>query len=189
MKKDGLTFGCMAGIAMILTGPALLGSRTAAAEDLPRQGDFHIAYTSTAPVAAKPVPIGNNKMASAAINMMTAVNLSGGKLLHNMAGRCTTAPVIDTAAKTVENQGYCDYVDADGDHVYEQWRYPLQALGPSLEGTAEWIGGTGKFAGLTGTMTITSQRLASATDGAVQFVGEKHGRYSLGDAVAAAKSE
>ncbi len=175
------------GCSATTLGFLLLGPVPARAEDMPRQGDFRITFTSTTPSAPKPVMIGGNRMASATINMMTAVNESGGKLLHNMAGRCTSAPLIDNGAKTVENHGYCDYVDADGDHVFETWDYPLQPLGVANEGTGEWIGGTGKFAGLSGTMKIRSRRLNTLTDGAVQVVGEKVGSYRFTDTVANAK--
>jgi hypothetical protein len=167
----------------------LLGSGRASAQDMPSQGEFRISYTSTLPVAPKPVGIGNNRTASATINMMTAVNESGGKLLHNMAGRCTSTPLVDNATKTFENHGYCDYVDADGDHVFEKWDYPVQPLAAASEGTGEWIGGTGKFAGLSGTMKIRSRRLSPLTDGAVQVVGEKLGSYSLANTVASAKPD
>ena len=170
-------------------GLLLLGTITARAEDMPRQGDFRITYTSTSISAQKPVVIGENRTASASINMMTAVNESGGRLLHNMAGRCTSAPLIDNTAKTLENHGYCDYVDADGDHVFEKWDYPVQPLGAVNEGTGEWIGGTGKFAGLSGTMKIRSRRLNSLTEGAVQVVGEKLGSYSFTNTVASAKPD
>ena len=170
-------------------GLLLLGSTTAGADDMPRQGDFRITYTSTVLAAPKPVTIVENRVASASIAMMTAVNESGGKLLHNMAGRCTSAPTIDNGAKTLENHGYCDYVDADGDHVFEKWDYPLQPFAAVNEGTGQWIGGTGKFAGLSGTMTIRSRRLNTLTDGAVQVVGEKLGSYSFTGTVASAKPD
>ncbi len=84
---------------------------------------------------------------------------------------------------------YCDYVDADGDHVFEKWDYPVQPLGAVNEGTGEWIGGTGKYAGISGTMKIRSRRLNSLTDGAIQVVGEKLGSYSFTNAVASAKRD
>ena len=173
--------------APIVLCATILCPAAALADDMPRHGEFRITYTSTLTAAPKPVMIGNNRMASATISMMTAVNESNGKLLHNMAGRCTASPTMDNDAKTFENHGYCDYVDADGDHVFEKWDYPVQAQAAATEGTGEWIGGTGKFAGLTGTMTIRSRRLNTLTDGAVQVVGEKLGSYSFQDAVAAAK--
>ena len=86
------------GCSATTLGFLLLGPVPARAEDMPRQGDFRITFTSTTPSAPKPVMIGGNRMASATINMMTAVNESGGKLLHNMAGRCTSAPLIDNGA-------------------------------------------------------------------------------------------
>jgi hypothetical protein len=185
-RRDGQTLSLVTGTAATL-GVLLLSSVPSAAEDMPRQGEFRITYTSTLPVAPKPVMIGENRMASATINMMTAVNETGGKLLHNMAGRCTSAPLIDNNTKMFENHGYCDYVDADGDHVFEKWDYPVQPLGAANEGTGEWIGGTGKFAGLSGTMKIRSRRLNTLTDGAVQVVGEKLGSYSFTNTVASAK--
>ena len=170
-------------------GLVLLGSATARADDLPRQGEFRITYTAINPAVPKPVSIGNSKSASAMILTMTAVNEAGGGLLHNMAGRCSASPLVDNGAKTFENHGYCDYVDADGDHVYEKWDYPVQSMAAMSEGTGEWIGGTGKFAGLSGTMIIRSRRLNSLTDGATQSIGEKRGSYTLTDTVASAKPD
>ena len=159
----------------------------ASAQDMPRQGDFRIPFTGINPAPAKPMMIGANRTTSAGISIMTAVNQTGGKLLHNMAGRCTSAPILDNDAKTVENQGYCDYVDADGDHVFERWQYPTQPQGASLRGTGEWIGGTGKFAGLSGKMEIRNQRVNSLVEGAAQFTGEKIGSYSFESKTASIK--
>ncbi|MCJ2132576.1 hypothetical protein MKK69_00565 [Methylobacterium sp. J-026] len=170
-------------------GFLLLVPVTAGAEDMARQGEFRITYTAINPAVPKPVSIGNNRSASAMILTMTAVNEAGSGLLHNMAGRCSSSPLVDSGAKTFENHGYCDYVDADGDHVYEKWDYPVQSMAAVSEGTGAWIGGTGKFAGLTGTMTIRSRRLNSPVDGATQVVGEKRGSYSLTDTVASAKPD
>ncbi|MGU3464668.1 hypothetical protein ACLBXO_07405 [Methylobacterium sp. C33D] len=189
MTRRVIHIATAAEITAAAAGLLLLGASTGRAEDMPRQGDFRITYTSIGVAAPKPVVIGNNRTASAMIYMMTAVNESGGRLLHNMAGRCTSAPLIDSVAKTLENHGYCDYVDADGDHVFEKWDYPVQPLAAVNEGTGEWIGGTGKFAGLSGTMKIRSRRLNSPTEGAVQVVGEKLGSYSLANTVASAKPD
>ena len=177
---DTVHAGCAAAVIVAVS----VFTTAAGAQDMPRQGEFRITYTSTNPAAAKPVTIGDNRTAAAGITMMTAVNETGGKLLHNMAGRCTGAPVIDNSAKTLENHGYCDYVDADGDHVYEKYDYPLQPQGVSLEATGEWLGGTGKFAGLSGTIQIHSRRLNSLVEGATQVVGEKVGRYSFQNTMA-----
>ncbi|WP_457106919.1 hypothetical protein [Methylobacterium sp. P5_C11] len=187
MTRRAIHAASHAGIPAATLCLLLLGTIMARAEDIPREGDFRITYTSTSVFAPKPVSIGGNRTASATIYMMTAVNESGGRLLHNMAGRCTSAPIIDSGAKTLENHGYCDYVDADGDHVFEKWDYPVQPLGAAIEGTGEWLGGTGKFAGLSGTMKIRSRRLNSPTEGAIQVVGEKLGSYSLANTVASAK--
>ena len=71
--------------------------------------------------------------------------------------------------------------------MFEAWQYPLQPQGAALKGTAEWIGGTGKFNGLSGKMEITYQKVPSAVEGGSQWTGTKVGSYSLGEITASAK--
>ena len=106
-----------------------------------------------------------------------------------MAGRCSASPPVDSGAKTLKNHGSCDDVDADGNHVYVKWDSPVQAMAAVSEGTGEWIGGTGTFAGLSGSMTIRPRRLNAPTDGAAQVVGDKRGSDSLTDTAASAKPD
>ncbi|GJE03968.1 hypothetical protein GMJLKIPL_5925 [Methylobacterium isbiliense] len=159
----------------------------ALAQDLPKQGEFRITFMATNPVVAKPVQGAANQTHSVGVLIMAAANETGGALLNNMTGRCTFSNVVDIAAKTFENQGFCDYADADGDHVYEKYSYPAQPLSPRAKGTGEWTGGTGKFAGLSGTFEITVTRPASMTEGATQAIGQKKGTYVIKDKVADAK--
>ncbi|GJE36785.1 hypothetical protein [Methylobacterium persicinum] len=165
---------------LVAAGVLGLAPMPARAGDLPAQGEYHIYYTGLNPSPTKPVQIGPQRSVTVSTSVMTAVNAAGSGLLHNMAGRCTGMPAVDAAAKTMESHGYSDYVDADGDHAYEKWDYPVQPLAQASEGTGEWIGGTGKFAGLSGRITIKSQRLNTLADGMVQVVGEKTGTYTLG---------
>ncbi|ACA15398.1 hypothetical protein M446_0845 [Methylobacterium sp. 4-46] len=169
---------------------ALLATALAApagAEDLPREASFRITYTSTNPVPGKPVQLGPTRSHAVGVSIMAAVNQSGGKLLHNMAGRCSSSAMFDSDAKTFENQGYCDYVDADGDHVYERYAFAPQPMSARLKGTGEWIGGTGKFTGLSGSFDIQASRLSPLAEGVAQSVGEKTGTYVIRDKVADAK--
>ncbi|MGY2050393.1 hypothetical protein [Methylobacterium sp. JK268] len=163
-----------------LAGPA-------AAEDLPREGSFRITYTSVNPAPGKPVQIGPSRTSAAGVSIMAAVNQTGGALLHNMAGRCSSSAIFDAEAKTFENEGYCDYVDAQGDHVYEKYTFAAQPMAPRLKGTGEWIGGTGKFTGLSGVFDIQASRLAPLAEGVAQSVGEKTGSYTIREKVAGVK--
>lgn len=105
-------------LALLIAIPAL--PAPAGAEDMPKHADFRITYTSTNPAPGKPVQISPTRTHTVGVSIMAAVNQTGGKLLHNMAGRCTASTTFDNDTKSFENQGYCDYVDAGGDHVYEK---------------------------------------------------------------------
>ena len=165
-----LNIGCL----MVLLCP--LGARAA---DFPSKGDFRITFTAVNSSPTKPVTIGDNRTVAVNVAMMTAVNQAGSGLLHNMAGRCASMATTDAGAKTFENHGYCDYADADGDHVYERFDYPVQQPAATPQATGEWLGGTGKVVGIGGKFDIRSTRLTSLTDGASQVVGEKVGSYTV----------
>lgn len=164
---------------LVVTGTPAWTPRAAQAGELPAQAEYHIYYTALNPSPTKPVQIGPQRSMTVGTSVMAAVNVAGSGLLHNMAGRCSGMPIMDSGAKTVENHGYCDYVDADGDHVFEKWDYPVQPMGAASEGTGEWIGGTGKYAGISGAITIKSRRMNTLADGMVQVVGEKTGTYTI----------
>jgi hypothetical protein len=132
---------------------------------------------TAAPV--KPIAIGKDQEMTVSSSMMTAANDSGGGLLHNLAGRCLTSVLIDRASKTIDQHGYCTYTDADGDQVFEKVDINKQALGPVIVGKGEWIGGTGKYAGLQGVLEIRHNPLKSPTEGVVQGAGKKIGSYRV----------
>ncbi len=164
----GLAAACLLGLSV----PVL-------AEGLPDRGEYRVVYTGLNPAPAKPLTIGPQRSVTTGIALMTAVNVAGSGFLHNMTGRCTVAPILDGGAKTVENQGYCEYLDADGDRVVERWQVPVQAVGATVQGTGEWIDGTGKFAGIGGQFAFRARRLPAASEGVAQFVGEKVGSYAI----------
>lgn len=174
---------CLSGAASAALGAgfllALLCPQNARAEDLPSKGDFRITYTAVEASPTKPVSIGDNRTVGVNTFIMTAVNQAGSGLLHNMTGHCTSMTTADAGAKTFESHGYCDYVDAAGDHVFEKYDYPVQQVAATTHADGEWVGGTGKFAGLGGKFEIQGMRLPSPTDGAAQRIGQKVGSYTI----------
>ncbi len=163
-----------------------MGSTGAKADELPLKGDFKITYTLTNPTPIKPITTGKDTFYSVSTAIMAAFNEAGGGLLHNMAGRCSSMALVDNGNKTSEAHGYCDYVDADGSHVFEKWDNPTQAQGVASHGIGTWIGGTGKYEGITGTFEIHARRLTPLADGVYQVIGEKVGSYMI-EKVSAAK--
>lgn len=148
-------------------------------DDMARTGEYTVIYTGINTSPIKPMPIGVNRALVPSHATMTAVNTAGGGFLHNLAGRCVGMATLDNDAKTVESHGHCVYADAAGDQIFEKYDYPVQAQGVNLKGTAEWTGGTGKFAGISGDVQLTNTRLSAMTDGITQVSGTKTGRYSF----------
>ena len=175
VRLHGLTATAL-GIGCIIAPLSLHG---ALAADLPSKGEFRVTFTATVPAPTKPISIGENRMVLVNTAIMTAVNQGGSGLLHNMPGRCMSMTTLDAGAKTFEQHGFCDYVDAENDHVFEQFDFPVQQQVAATRGHGEWIGGTGKFAGVGGKFEIQTTRLNSPTEGATQVIGQKIGSYAV----------
>ena len=148
------------------------------AQELPSEGKFSITWTLVDPTPSKSVSVGaRDIVVSSAI--MTAVNDSGSGLLHNMAGRCNYMTVTNKVDKTFENHGFCNYSDRTGDQVFEEFMTngPTK-LGQPVVNKGKWLGGTGKFEGLSGEFEIRpTPVLISET--LIQASGKKTGSYHI----------
>src|SRR5271156_5268989 len=114
-----------------------------AAEPFPASGAAKLAaYTvCRSAVIVDMGPVGSNSSAECVGIVKTR---DGSKLLDNLAIRCQE----DAKARP---EGYaftgtCIHTDADGDKLFMTYEGPES-------GTIEWIGGTGKYAGIAGTGT------------------------------------
>jgi hypothetical protein len=149
------------------------------AQDLPGEGKFSITYTAVNPAPAKGVVVGKDREATVSALLMTAVNDAGSGLLHNMAGRCISLVIVDRSAKTLDVRGYCNYADRGGDQVFEEFSTPTPvALGGPVKYAGKWVGGTGKFTGLSGDFEISTSGNV-APEGLFQAAGKKTGSYKI----------
>ena len=149
------------------------------AQPLPPESKFNVTYTVVNVAPIKPISIGKDVDMTVSSSVMTAVNDAGSGLLHNLAGRCLMSSITDRATKTFEQHGYCSYIDADGDQIFEKVDFDRQALAPVIVAKGQWIGGTGKYMGAEGAIEIRHTPMKSATEGAVQGSGKKIGSYTL----------
>jgi hypothetical protein len=164
---------------IVLAGFISLLPPAAQAQDLPSEGKFSITYTAVTPSPNKPIALGKDRDIIMNAAIMTAVNDAGSGLLHNMAGRCFVLNTIDKAAKTLESKGYCVYADRAGDQVFEEFAMPAPiALGSPAKYMGTWTGGTGKFAGLSGTFDIAASGNIGP-EGVGQVAGRKTGSYKI----------
>ena len=162
--------------ALLVAG---LSDSSVHAQDLPSEGKFSITYTAIVPNPNKGIAVGKEREAVVNAVTMTAVNDAGSGLLHNMAGRCVTLSILDQAAKTWEMRGYCNYADRSGDQVWEEFSTPAPlTFGTPTKFAGKWVGGTGKYAGLSGDFEITNSG-PMTSDGPSQSAGKKIGSYKI----------
>ncbi|MFO1352064.1 MAG: hypothetical protein U1F68_15860 [Gammaproteobacteria bacterium] len=94
------------------------------------------------------------------------LNDAGSGFLHRAVGVCSVQGMIEKDKFTFS--GYCHATDKDGDKAILQWACPPPQSGDRCVGTFDWIGGTGKYAGI---------------QGRSQFDGVNIGKGPLGDDV------
>jgi hypothetical protein len=148
------------------------------AQELPSEGKFSITYTAVNPAPSKAVSVGDRDL-TVSSSIMTGVNDAGSGLLHNMAGRCNFMTETDKVAKTIQTRGFCNYADRAGDQVFEEFATdgPVTLGGPILL-KGKWLGGTGKFEGLSGEFEIRPASVL-VSDSLVQGAGKKTGTYQI----------
>ena len=89
---------------VILSSLALLTTVSSAhAQSIPPEGSLSISFTATQIPPANPMPIGGGREFVVLNMAMTASNDTGNPVLHNMGGRCQFARIINTSAKTLDN--------------------------------------------------------------------------------------
>jgi hypothetical protein len=149
-----------------LYGMGVAGGSYAA--ELPKKFEFSVTYFTNGALAPV-VEFGGNQKAIGMDQTIMATNDKKEPFLHNMAAKC--ASLVLFGAEQAEGGGYCAFVDADGDKIYEKWTYSDRHAGKIM-----FSGGTGKFAGLE--CQGTWQRVVSmqpAAPGTFQAVGTKKG--------------
>jgi hypothetical protein len=147
-------------------------------QELPSEGKFSITYTAVNPAPSKAVSVGDRDV-TVSSSIMTGVNDAGSGLLHNMAGRCNFMTETNKVAKTIQTRGFCNYADRAGDQVFEEFATdgPV-TLGSPIAFKGTWLGGTGKFEGLSGEFEIRPAAVL-VSDVLVQGAGKKTGTYQI----------
>lgn len=153
---------------------AALTASNVHAQGIPPEGPVSVTFTATQTAPVKPMPIGNGKEFVVINQAMTASNEAGNPVLHDMGGRCLFSRLADPSAKTVELHGFCNYVDKDGDQIFEKCDFL-----PGAPNNCNVVGGTGKFENLQASLVITVRPLKSNYDGIGQVIGNKKGTYKI----------
>jgi hypothetical protein len=153
---------------------ALLATSSVRAQGIPPEGPVSVTFTATQTSPIKPMPIGGGKEFVVINQAMVVSNDTGSPILHDMGGRCLFSRLTDASAKTAELRGFCNYVDKDGDQIFEQCEFL-----PGAPNNCKVTGGTGKFENLQASLVITVSPLKTNYDGITQAVGHKKGTYKI----------
>lgn len=152
---------------------------SASAQSVAGEGSFAANFVGYAANEVESLQTGPNRFFGLVDSTLTAMNADNAEFLHNQTGRCMGTWTVDETAKTFEELVNCTYTDADGDQIFESATFDQQPLDAPHVGTGRWLGGTGKYEGLSGVFEIRTRTLRSARKGLVQYVGTKQGRYNL----------
>lgn len=131
-------------VSMTFIAGVVFAIGNAGAESLPKSGSisFHTGFKYTAEVVspAEKYVIGRGNSTGATFND------KGSGPLHLGPANCSEGFYLQDGKG--KDYGYCAFGDADGDRIFTQY---WGTLGPDgAGGTNEITGGTGKYAGITG---------------------------------------
>ncbi len=81
----------------------------------------------------------------------------------------------------VKEVGRCTVVDADGDKIFDEYEVELTGTNDKSPGKAKILGGTGKYKGIKGTLTVTAEAWPELGKTDTMWAGDYKGEYKIGD--------
>ena len=146
-------------VLLVTNGPALAG-------DLPKKGTYSTTWAFGGPYTL--VEIGKDKSSWMSEFTIIVWNNAGEGILHDMSGNCNGLGDEETG------NGYCAFVDADGDKIY--WAFHDVGTG---KGNATLEGGTGKYSGIQGSEDYEFAYTPDLPEGTFHGHGGSKGSYTL----------
>ena len=95
-----------------------------------------------------------------------------------MAGRCNFMTETDKVAKTIQTRGFCNYGTGRAIKSLKSLRPTVPSRSGVRSSSGTWLGGTGKFEGLSGEFEIRPASVL-VSDTLVQGAGKKTGTYQI----------
>ena len=145
----------------------------AQAADLPPSGNFEATFFGVdTPNKVTDVPTADDKAAWIFTGTYSYINDAGSGLFHDTTGRCIGMGSGNKGA--AHNTGYCTYVDRDGNQIFSTFTYDRGAHRRPGQ-TQEYIGGTGKYVGLTGNAEFAGYDMKALDKDTPDFEGACEG--------------
>ena len=131
-------------VAYALAFAAACLSSPAPAADLPKSGTYsaHYGWTFTGKVQE----LGANRSVSVGMVPGVIFNNAGKGFLHKARVDCTLLNDVNQGRSNAN--GTCVVTDADGDKVFVEWK--CAGAMPACPGDERFVGGTGKYNGISG---------------------------------------
>lgn len=145
----------------------------AMASDFPKQGkaDYTTFFVTT---ASRTMALGTRNYTTYELNGVTR-NDEGAETFNNLGVRCLGTREVD--GDDVHIGGTCTELDKDGDQVFQTYQAKGKTSGGGFAGTHAFVGGTGKYAGITGNADYTFQ-VVNGPDSVRMLVVHDHATWT-----------
>jgi hypothetical protein len=153
-------------VAYALAVVAACLSSSALAADLPKTGTFaaHYGWTFT----GQTQELGANRTVYSGVVTGVIFNDAGKGFLHKARVDCTL--MNDVNQGRADAKGTCMVTDAEGDKAFLEWK--CTGAMPACPGDERWVGGSGKYTGMSGTMKFQGNFIGATGAGWSDWSGE-----------------
>ena len=170
VMKDRLTTAFLIATVLVLMLAA------SAEAQMAKEGDLSGTHSMSG--TFKATKIGDDFLLVTSESMGFIVSDSGAGPFNDLSGRCVSQ--ILYVKGVGRNQGHCVYLDRAGDQWVLEFTSAAQKLGATaVNGTTKYLGGTGKFAGITGGGEYVYTPMRPFTEGTFQGYSKFKGHYRL----------
>ena len=161
----GIIVGLLSGTSVVAQTPAVSAK------------SGNISARKVLSVTLKVLPLGKERLQVTTEALGAIVSETGEGLLQNASARCLGALHAVNGAFDDES-GACVYLKPDGDQLFLQYK-AAGKLGGEAKGSATIVGGTGKLAGIQGTLEWARTGTRPAAEGTAQVIISMKGSYKL----------
>jgi hypothetical protein len=164
-------------LASIFSLVLLVAFAPLASSQIAKEGTFSVTQYMSGKTL-KAVPMGEEHFCMSYEQTGVVINDTGEGFAHNASLYCLGSLYAVKGVKMRES-GVVIYTDLDGDKMFQSWKTTSGKLGAVTKGTATFVGGTGKYTGLTGDLEWTYSLVHSAAEGTFQGICKVKGKYKL----------
>ena len=147
--------------------------------EMPNSGQS--AYTNVYSAELKTIPLTKDRAIMTYEGLGVLISDSGKGPFHNMSTHSVGIVYMEKGVSRLV--GYMIATDPDGDRVFVETREGDVSMKPGpKQGRGKYIGGTGKFEGITGTLQYQRWYVRPAVKGTAQGISKTKATWSLSGA-------